>query len=157
MRMIFLKETKIGPARSRGLCLAFLLLSLSLFSAYAQEGVSQGLPERLLTLSQEIHSCADDLSQQSNRLTEQLAIALNELNLSSKTVERLKAEQKDWITSSLAMNKKFTDLSTKCVEQATELRIAWRIIWTLIGTLSALVVAAIAFVVLERKKITDIL
>ena len=157
MRMIFLKGTKIGSARSRGVCLAFLLLSLSPFSAYAQEGVSQGLPESLLTLSQEIHSCADDLSQQSNRLTEQLAIALNELSLSSKTVERLKAEQKDWISSSLAMNKKFTDLSTKCVEQATELRIAWRIIWTLIGTLSALVVTAIAFLILEKKNITDIL
>lgn len=157
MRCFFKTNVEGFRGLSRALCLELLLLFCSPLFAFAQEAAPQGLPERLLMLSREIHSCAEDLNQQSNRLTEQYSIALNDSKLSLKTVEKLKAEQKDWISSSLAMNKKFTDLSTKCVEQATELKIAWKIIWTLISVLLALITAFAILVYLEKKKITDML
>lgn len=156
--MIFLRwMARDFRRRSPVLFLALLSLFCSPSFAYVQQDAPQGLPERLLMLSREIHSCAEDLNQQSNRLTEQYSIALNDSKLSLKTVEKLKAEQKDWISSSLAMNKKFTDLSTKCVEQATELKIAWKIIWTLISVLLGLITAFAILVYLEKKKITDML
>lgn len=141
----------------RALLLASLSLLLSRYAFSFSEDAELTQSQTLRTLSQEIHSCADDLRQQSIRLTEQLAIAENELSLSSKTVERLQAERNDWITSSVAMNEKLSALSTKCVEAETKLKTAWKIIWILIGVLLAGIAGFVTLSILELKKITDIL
>ena len=49
------------------------------------------------------------------------------------------------------------DYETKLVESETKRKILWKAVWALIGVNAALAVTLVALIVLEKKKITDLL
>ena len=103
----------------------------------------------LQALSAEIHTQLDGLKQQSRHLTEQLAIAENELQTSSKQVETLQAELSELNTCLVSTNQKLADYSTKLTEYEAKLKTRARLI--LAAALAVLAFVAVRIVLLFLK------
>lgn len=97
-----------------------------------------------------VHTSLDNLTNLSKSLTQGLEEKSNE-------VELWKAKFNDLIVCSERTNKQLYDYETKLVESETKRKILWKAVWTLIGVNAVLLVVLVALIILEKKKITDLL
>lgn len=97
-----------------------------------------------------VHTSLGNLKAQSKSL-------IQGLEEKSSEVEGLKANLSDLIACSERTNKQLYDYETKLVESETKRKILWKAVWALIGVNAALAVTLVALIVLEKKKITDLL
>lgn len=97
-----------------------------------------------------VHTSLGNLKDLSKSLTQDLEKKSNE-------VELWKAKFNDLIVCSERTNKQLYDYETKLVESETKQKMLWKAVWTLIGVNSALLVTLVALIILEKKKITDLL
>lgn len=97
-----------------------------------------------------VHTSLDNLKSLSKSLTQGLDEKSNE-------VELWKAKFNDLIACSERTNKQLYDYETKLVESETKRKMLWKAVWTLIGVNAALLVVLVSLIILEKKKITDLL
>lgn len=130
------------------LCLFCLLAPLLFFPHAVQAEESTAT---LQTLSQEIHERLDDLKRQSQHLTEQLLIAENELQMSSKQVETLQTELSELNTCLNNTNQKLSEYSAKLTEYETKLKF-WRKIRAIAAIVLLLAIAVRAVLLFLKIK-----
>ena len=96
----------------KSFCLLFFFLASAFFFPAAVH--AENSDPTLQALSAEIHTQLDGLKQQSQHLTEQLLIAENELQTSSRQVEALQTELKELNTCLLNTNQKLSESQKVC-------------------------------------------
>lgn len=132
-------------------CLALCCLLSFALSCQPLQDVPQPASDMTLEeLGSLVHTSLGNLKAQSKSL-------IQGLEEKSSEVEGLKAKLSDLIACSERTNKQLYDYETKLVESETKRKILWKVVWTLIGVNSALLVALVILIVLEKKKITDLL
>lgn len=133
----------------KSFCLLFFFLASAFFFPAAVH--AENSDPTLQALSAEIHTQLDGLKQQSQHLTEQLLIAENELQTSSRQVEALQTELKELNTCLLNTNQKLSEYSTKLTEYETKLRFRQKII-TVAAIILLLAVAVRAVLLILKIK-----
>ena len=130
-------------------CLVFFFLASACFFPAAAHAESS--EPTLQALSAEIHTQLDGLKQQSRHLTEQLLIAENELQTSSKQVEALQTELSELNICLVNTNQKLGEYSMKLTEYETKLRFRQKII-TMAAVILLLAVAVRALLLMLKIK-----
>ena len=105
-----------------------LLFACALFAPLAAEASPKPEAQTLPVLSKEMHTQLDGLKRQSRRLTEQLLLQENELELSSRQVEALKTELNGLHTCLNATNRKLVGYYQKLSEYELKLKTRAKII-----------------------------
>lgn len=124
-----------------------LLFACALFAPLAAEASPEPEAQTLPVLSKEMHAQLDGLKRQSRRLTEQLLLQENELELSSRQVEALKTELNGLHTCLNATNRKLVGYYQKLIEYELKLKTRAKIIGAAASVLAlALAVRLLLFI-----------